>query len=104
MDIKLFFIYLFLMAFSTYLIRAVPFVAVKNKIKNRFVLSFLSYIPYAVLTAMTIPAILYATGDIITAAVGTVAAIIMALTGAGLMPVAVVSCLAVYLTDLVMSL
>ena len=103
MNLTQFFIYLFLMAFSTYLIRAVPFVAVKNKIKNRFVLSFLTYIPYAVLTAMTIPAIFYATGSVITASAGAVAAVIMAMTGAGLMPVAVVSCVVVYIAEMLMS-
>ena len=52
-----FFIYLLILAGSTYLIRVIPFIALKEKINNRFVRSFLAYIPYAVLTAMTIPAI-----------------------------------------------
>lgn len=56
-----FFTYLLVLAGSTYLIRVIPFIALKEKINNRFVRSFLAYIPYAVLTAMTIPAIFYAT-------------------------------------------
>ena len=53
---SVFFIYLLILAGSTYLIRVIPFIAIKEKISNSFVRSFLYYIPYAVLTAMTIPA------------------------------------------------
>ena len=49
------------MAIVTYLIRAIPLVLVKHKIKNKFFNSFLYYIPYTVLAAMTIPAIFTAT-------------------------------------------
>ena len=61
LDMTQFFIYLLILCVSTYLIRVIPFVAIKEKISNRFVQSFLYYIPYAVLTAMTFPAVLYAT-------------------------------------------
>ena len=54
MNNYVFFLYLLILAGSTYLIRVIPFVAIKNKINNRFIRSFLAYIPYAVLTAMTI--------------------------------------------------
>ena len=67
------------MAGSTYLIRAIPFVLVKRRIENRYIRSFLLYIPYAVLTAMTIPAILYATSLFWSGAVGLVAAVVMSL-------------------------
>ena len=70
MDNKLFFIYLIILACSTYLIRVIPFVAIKQKINNRFIRSFLYYVPYAVLTAMTIPAIFYATSWWVGAAAG----------------------------------
>ena len=56
-----FFIYLAVMAGVTYLVRAIPLLLVKKPIKNKFLLSFLHYIPYAVLAAMTVPAIFYAT-------------------------------------------
>ena len=62
-----FFIYLAVMAGVTYLVRAVPLILVKKPIKNRFLLSFLHYIPYAVLAAMTVPAIFYATDYFISA-------------------------------------
>ena len=53
---KDFWIYLAILAGSTYLIRAIPFAALQKKITNKFIRSFLYYIPYAVLAAMTFPA------------------------------------------------
>jgi len=61
MELKSFFTYLAVMAGSTYLIRAIPFALINKKIENQFIKSFLHYIPFAVLSAMTFPAILYAT-------------------------------------------
>ena len=90
------------MAGSTYLIRAIPFVAIKNKIENRFIRSFLYYIPYAVLTAMTIPAIFTATASPISAAAGLIIAVLLALKGKSLTTVAVAACIAVYITELIM--
>lgn len=97
---KEFFIYLLILAGSTYLIRVIPFVALKEKITNRFVRSFLAYIPYAVLTAMTIPAIFYATNWWLSAAVGLIVAIVFALRGKSLTLVAIASCVAVYIVEL----
>ena len=71
-------IYIVVMALVTYLIRAIPFTAFKKKITSPFLQDFLFYIPYAVLAAMTVPAIFYSTGSKITAAVGTAAAVILA--------------------------
>ena len=73
-----FWIYLLVMAGVTYLVRMLPLVLVKKKITNRFLLSFLYYIPYAVLIVMTIPASLYATGSLTTAAVGIAVALVLA--------------------------
>ncbi|MBQ8884730.1 MAG: AzlD domain-containing protein, partial [Oscillospiraceae bacterium] len=67
-------VYILVMAGVTYLIRMLPFTLFRKKIKSKFLQSFLYYIPYAVLSAMTIPAIFYSTGDIITAVVGTIIA------------------------------
>ena len=92
------------MAGSTFLIRAIPFVLVKKKIENIYIRSFLTYIPYAVLTVMTLPAILYATESLWSAAVGLLAAVLMSVFGFGLMPVAVVACAAVYVTEWVLTM
>ena len=59
MHLKDYFLFLLVMAGVTYLLRAVPFVLLKGKIKSRFWRSFLAYVPYTVLAAMTVPAILY---------------------------------------------
>ena len=97
-----FWIYLAVTAGITYLVRAVPLILVKGRIKNRFILSFLHYIPYAVLTAMTIPAIFYAVDTPIAAAVGFCTALILAFFGQGLTLVALAACSAVYVTGLIL--
>lgn len=71
-------VYILVMAAVTYLIRMLPFTLFRKKIQNRFVKSFLHYIPYAVLSAMTIPAIFYSTGSTATAVVGTAVAVVLA--------------------------
>ena len=99
MENRQFFTYLVILAGSTYLIRVIPFVAVKNKIENRFVKSFLYYIPYAVLTAMTLPAVFFSTGSVASAAAGLLVAVIFALRGKSLTTVAVAACVAVYVVE-----
>ncbi len=94
-----FWIYLLIIAGSTYLIRAIPFAAVQKKITNRFIRSFLYYIPYTVLSAMTFPAALYATGNIIAAAAGLAVAILFAIKGKSLTAVAAVSCATVFVCE-----
>ncbi len=101
MDNSKFIIYLLVMAGVTYLVRVVPMVLIKEKIKNKFVLSFLHYIPYTVLSVMTIPACFYATGNTVTAAVGFIVAVIASLFNRSLIQVAVLSCVAVLITDLI---
>lgn len=89
-------LYLLVMAGVTYLVRAIPFVAFQKKIENRFFRSFLAYVPYAVLTAMTFPAIFYSTGSQLSAIAGTIVAVILAYFGKGLVLVAVCACIAVF--------
>ena len=71
-------VYIAVMAGVTYLIRMIPFAFFGRKIKSRFFRSFLYYIPYAVLSAMTLPAIFYSTGNIYTAIAGTAVAVALA--------------------------
>lgn len=89
---KGFLIYLFVMAGTTYLVRMIPLVLVKKKIKNTFVLSFLHYIPYAVLSVMTIPAIFNSTSDKLSAIFGFIVAVILAYKEKSLVTVAALSC------------
>lgn len=100
MELHIFFLYLLIMAGATYLIRTIPFSLVREKIENRFIRSFLYYIPYAVLTAMTLPAALYATDHFVSALAGIVVAVIFALWGKGLTTVAVAACGTVYAVEL----
>lgn len=100
MELHSFFLYLLIMAGSTYLIRMVPFAFVREKIENRFIRSFLYYIPYAVLTAMTLPAALYATDHMVSALAGVVVAVFFALWEKSLTTVAVAACMAVYAVEL----
>ena len=87
--------YLAVMAVVTYLIRMIPLTAYRKPIRNRFVQSFLTYIPYAVLGAMTFPDVFYSTGDLRTAAAGVLVAVFLAWRGKSLLTVAVAACLAV---------
>ena len=95
-----FWIYLAVTAGVTYLVRAIPLVLVRKKIKNRFVLSFLHYIPYAVLSVMTVPAIFYATGDRLSAIIGFAVATLLALWNKSLLTVAAAACGAVLAVQL----
>ena len=90
-----FFPYLIVMAGVTYLIRMLPMTVFRREIKSVFVKSFLHYVPYAVLGAMTFPDVLYATGSLWTALAGLVVAVAMAWRGRSLLTVAVGACLAV---------
>lgn len=94
-------LYILVMALVTYLIRMIPLTFFRRKIKSRYIRSFLKYIPYAVLGAMTIPEIFYSTGNVITAAVGTVIAMALAFFDLPLIVVAVSASLGAFLTALV---
>ncbi len=88
------------MAGVTYLIRMIPLQLVRKKIKNRFILSFLYYVPYAVLSAMIVPAIFYEGGSVISASVGFLVAVAVAFFGKSLPTVASCSCLSVFVCEL----
>ena len=90
------------MAGVTYLIRMLPFTLLRKKIQSRFLRSFLYYMPYAVLSAMTIPAIFYATGSIPTAIVGTVVAVILAYLNLPLIVVALAAAAAALISGFIL--
>ena len=97
-----FFLYLLIAAGVTYLIRMIPLVLIKRKIKNRFVRSFLYYVPYAVLSVMTFPGIFFSTGHIISAAAGTVVALGLSYKKKSLIIVASVAALAVLVVEMIL--
>lgn len=92
------------MALVTYLIRMLPIAAFRKKIQNKFVLDFLYYVPYAVLAAMTIPAVFYSSNGLISAAAGFVVAVVLSFFERGLLLVAVCACGGVFLTELIQRL
>ena len=96
------YIYVLVMAVTTYLIRALPLTLFKKPIRSRFLRSFLHYVPTACLTAMTFPAILTATDHMISGAAGLVVAVILALKNKSLIVVAAVSCLVVFFTEMIL--
>ncbi|NLJ31286.1 MAG: AzlD domain-containing protein [Clostridiales bacterium] len=98
------FISILIMAGVTYLVRMLPLVIFKKKITNRFVRSFLAYVPYAVLAAMTFPGILYSTGSVSSAAFGLLTALVLAYHNKGLLTVALGASAAVFAAQQLLSL
>ena len=104
MKFNVFLPYLLVMAIVTYLVRVIPLVLVKGKIRSRFLQSFLFYVPYTVLSAMTFPAILYATDHIISAVAALIVAVALSVRKRGLIEVAVGACSAVLIVELMIKL
>jgi branched-subunit amino acid transport protein len=96
--------YVFVMALTTYLIRVLPLTLLRKPIKSRFLQSFLHYVPYACLTAMTFPAILSSTASILSGAAALIVAVFLAYRGKSLIIVAVASSGAVLLTEFILNL
>ena len=98
------YLYIFTMALTTYLIRVLPLTIFRKPIKSRFLRSFLHYVPYACLTAMTFPAILSSTASILSGAAALIVAVILAYKGKSLIVVALSSSAAVLAVEFLMSL
>lgn len=94
--------YVLVMAVVTYLIRMLPLAVFRKKITNRFVLSFLHYVPYAVLGAMTFPAIFTTTGNVWSSVTGLIVGVVLAWLEKSLLTVALASCGAAFVVELVM--
>lgn len=95
-------IYIFVMAGVTYLIRMIPFTLFRKKIRSPFFRSLLHYIPYAVLSAMTIPAIFTSTGDLATSLIGTAVSVLLAYFGKQLIVVALAGSAAALLAGIIL--
>ena len=93
------YIYIAIMAGVSFLIRTLPLTLIRKPITNRFLRSFLYYVPYAVLSAMTFPAIFSSTGSQVSAAAGCVTAIVLAYMRKGLLVVAVGAAAMVFLVQ-----
>ena len=96
------YLYIAVMFGVSYLIRVLPFLIMRRPIRNKYVQSFLYYVPYVTLSVMTFPAILYATESMVSAAAAFIVAIILAWTGRSLFTVAAASCITVLLAELIL--
>ena len=96
--------YLAVMAGVTYLIRMLPLTLLQRKIRSRWLQSFLYYVPYACLAAMTFPAILTATESPVSAAAALLVAAALALAGRGLVTVAACACVTVFAVERLLAL
>ena len=96
--------YILVMAGVTYLIRMLPLALWKKEIKNIYVRSFLHYVPYACLAAMTFPAILSSTGSMLSALCGFAVALLVAYREKSLLTVALSACAAVFAVEQIRAL
>ena len=96
--------YVLVMALTTYLIRVLPLTVFRKPIQSRFVKSFLHYVPYACLTAMTFPAILYDTAYFAGGAAALVIAVWLAFQGKSLLTVSLASCAAVFVVERILDI
>lgn len=88
------------MILTTNLIRVLPLTLIRKKITNRFLQSFLYYVPYVTLAVMTFPAIIEATGSPVAGAVALLLGIIAAWCGLGLFPVSIICCVTVFILEI----
>lgn len=95
------YIYIAIVAITSYLIRVLPLTLIRKPIKNRFIRSFLYYVPYVTLAVMTFPAIIDATATPLAGALALIVGIFMAWKGLGLFPVAIACCIIAYLGGLI---
>ncbi len=94
--------YIFVMAAVSYAIRALPMTLIRKPIQSRFIQSFLYYVPYVTLAVMTFPAIVDATQSPVAGALALAVGLVAAWFGAGLLPVAVICCVTVFLSELIL--
>ena len=93
------YLYILVMAGVTYAIRVLPLTLIRRQITNRFLRSFLYYVPYVTLAVMTFPAMIEATASPVAGAAALVVGVVLAWLGAGLFPVAAACCAAVFLAE-----
>ena len=97
------YIYILAMAVTTYLIRMLPLTVFRKPIRSRFIKSFLHYVPYACLTAMTFPAIIYDTTYILSGVAALLVAVILSIRGKSLLTVSLASCVTVFICERILT-
>lgn len=94
------YLYILTMIFTTWLMRISSSLVMKKPIENRFIQSFLYYVPYVTLAVMTFPAIIEATQSPVAGAAALIVCMVAAWFGAGLFPVAIAGCVTVFIIEL----
>ena len=94
------YMYIFIMALVTYVIRVVPLTLIRGRIKNKFICSFLYYVPYVTLAVMTFPAMVEATREPMAGALALVAGILLAWFGASLFKISISCCVVVFIVEM----
>lgn len=94
------YVYIAIVAITSYLIRVLPLTLIRKPIKNQFIRSFLYYVPYVTLAVMTFPAIVEATATPVAGILSLLVGILMAWNGLGLFPVAIACCVIAYIAGL----
>ena len=95
------YLYILVTGLVSYLIRVLPLTLIRREIKNRFLRSFLHYVPYVTLSVMTFPSIITATSSPISSWIAFLAALYLAWRGKGLLPVACVACGVVFAVEMI---
>ena len=95
-------IYILVMAFTTWCMRVIPSLVMKRPIQNRFIQSFLYYVPYVTLAVMTFPAIMDATGSPLAGFIALIAGMVAAWFGVNMLGVAVVCCVMVLILEMLL--
>lgn len=97
------YVYILAMSLATYLIRVLPLTLIRKEINNKFIKSFLYYVPYVTLAVMTFPAILTSTQTMWSGLIALIGAVILAWKGGNLFQVAVTSCVLVFIVELIIN-
>jgi branched-subunit amino acid transport protein len=98
------YVYIMVSALVSFAVRVLPLTLIRKKIENRFIRSFLYYVPYVTLAVMTFPAIIEAAGNPVAGAIALAVGIILSWLGAGLFPVAVCCCISVFAVQYLLAL
>ena len=93
------YIYILITGVVSYIIRVLPLTLIRKPIENKYLQSFLYYVPYVTLAVMTFPAIIHATQSPVFGVLALIIGIFAAYAGAGLLPVAVICCVVVLIIE-----
>ncbi len=98
------YIHILVMAIATYLVRALPMTVIRGEIKNRFIKSFLHYVPFATIASMIIPDAFHCTASMGSAIIGIIISLYLSYKEKDLIVVCLFACIAVYFSDLILAL